>query len=118
MKFHLDDFTRIAKKIRSDDAYNVYDFNFLNNLTVSMTHLHPGKNTKGHSHENEDEVYIFLGESGEMQIGEERFPVKGGDVVLVSKGKFHRVFNPNGSDDLRFFCVFEKYRKREKESKG
>lgn len=114
MKFTINDFTKIAEKIRSTDVYDVHDLQFLKNLTVSMTKLHPGKETSGHSHEKEEEVYIFLEGSGDMQLGDEKFPVTKGDVVLVPGGKFHKVFNPNGPGDLRFFCIFEKYKGRGK----
>ncbi len=115
MKFHIDGFTEIAEKIRSTDVYDVHDFKFLDNIMVSMTQLHPGKATRGHSHKKEEEVYIFLEGSGEMQLGGERFPVRKGDVVLIKGGRFHRVFNPNGPHDLKFLCIFEKYEKRERE---
>ena len=112
MKFHIDGFTEIAQRIRSTDVYDVHDFKFLEHLVVSMTHLDPSKATSGHSHEGEEEVYAFLEGRGEMQLGKERFPVAKGDVVLISGGKFHKVFNPKGPDDLKFFCVFEKYEGR------
>jgi len=111
MRFNLDDFSRIAEKIRSNDIYDVYDLKALEHLTVSMTVQHPGKATLGHAHDKEEEVYIFLGGSGDMQVGEERFAVNKGDVVLVQGGQFHRVFN-TGKDELRFFCVFEGYEGR------
>lgn len=112
MKFHIDDFTKVAKKIRSSDVYDVYDLKFLENLVVSITRLHPEKATSGHSHENEEEIYIFIEGSGKMQIGDETFPVAKGDVVLIPAGKFHKVFNPDGPGDLKFFCIFEKYKSR------
>ena len=112
MKFNISDFTRIAEKIRSTDVYDIYDLKVLKNITASMTILHPGKCTSGHSHENKEEVYLFLEGSGEMQMGDERFDVKKGDVVLINGGKFHKVFNPNGPRDLKFFCIFEKYESR------
>jgi len=111
MKFKIKDFPKIAEKIRSNDIYDVYDLKAMKNLIVSMTVLHPGKATTGHSHVKEEEVYIFLEGSGEMQVGEERLPVRKDDVVLVSGGKFHRMFN-TGSGELRAICVFEKYEGR------
>lgn len=109
MRFNISDFAGTAKKIRSNDIYDVYDLKAMKNLLVSMTHLHPGKATTGNSHGKEEEVYVFLEGSGEMQLGGETFPVAEGDVVLVDAGKFHRVFNTGGSNDMKFFCVFEKY---------
>ena len=48
-----------------------------------------------------------------MQLDEEKFPVKQGDVVLIEKKKFHRVFNTT-KKELIFLCVFEKYKGRGK----
>jgi len=112
MKFQIDKFAEIAEKIRSSDVYDVYDYRFLKNHVVSMTFLHPGKETSGHSHDKEEEVYIFLDGAGEMQLGSKRFAVAKGDVVLIRGGEFHKVFNPKGPGDLKFFCVFEKYKGR------
>ena len=41
-----------------------------------------------------------------MQIDDERFPVKAGDIVCINIGEFHRVFN-TGPFGLYFICVFE-----------
>ena len=43
---------------------------------------------------------------GEMQIDDERFPVKEGDVICIEDGEFHRVFN-TGDFGLYFVCVFD-----------
>ncbi len=102
------DFHKVFERIRSDDIYDVYDLKFINNATLSITEQHPGKKTRGHSHEKSKEVYLFLEGSGEIQVGDERFPVKKDDIVLVPAGKFHRVFN-TGKTILRFLNVFENY---------
>ena len=113
MKISLKEFPKKVKPIRDTDVYSVHDLAFLQHLNVSMTVLHPGKETSGHSHENEEEVYILIKGSGKMQVGKDQFRVKEGDVVLIKKGLFHKVFN-KGSGDLVFFCVFEKYKGRGK----
>ena len=41
-----------------------------------------------------------------MQIDDERFPVKAGDVICIEDGEFHRVFN-NSHLGLYFVCVFD-----------
>ena len=112
MKFGIDEFSDVAEKIRSNDVYDVHDLKFLEHMIVSTTQLHSGKETSGHSHDNEEEVYIFLEGSGEMQLGDERFTIKKGDVVLIPKGKFHKVFNLDNPEDLKFFCIFERYEGR------
>ena len=45
---------------------------------------------------------------GLMVLGDEEFPVKEADVVLIPQGKFHRVIN-NNNEPMEFVCVFEKY---------
>ncbi|MEM7815628.1 MAG: cupin domain-containing protein [Candidatus Aenigmatarchaeota archaeon] len=113
MKISLKDFPKKVKPIRDTDVYSVHDLGFLEHLNVSMTILHKGKETSGHSHQNEEEVYLFLRGKGKMRLGEKFLDVKKGDVILVSKGLFHKVFN-KGRGDLVFFCVFEKYEGRGK----
>ena len=110
MKISAEEFPKKVKPIRDNEIYSVHDLDFLNHLMVSMTVLHPGKATTGHKHDgDQEEVYIFLEGSGEMQLDEERFPVRKGDIVLISKGVFHRVFNTQKDGNLKFLCVFEKY---------
>ena len=112
MKFKMDDFPKIAKTIRSTDVYDVHDLRFLQHLVTSMTELHAGQETKGHKHDEQEEVYIFLDGKGRMQLGNEEFDVKEYDVVLIPGGKFHKVYNPDGPEDLKFFCIFEDYGER------
>ncbi|MFC1451815.1 cupin domain-containing protein [Verrucomicrobiota bacterium] len=112
MRFRLADFAEVAKEVRSTAIYDVHDLKTLKHLVVSMTHLHPRKETSGHAHERAEEVYMFLEGTGEMILDEERFPVTGGDVVLIPAGTFHKVLNPDETQDLRFFCIFEKYEGR------
>lgn len=105
-----------GKIIRDNETYIVEDNNFLNNLVLSKTTLHPGKETSGHSHKGLEEVYYFIKGNGRMLLGteddysntEHYFPVSAGDVVLIPDGAFHKVFNES-EEDLEFVCVFEKY---------
>jgi mannose-6-phosphate isomerase-like protein (cupin superfamily) len=94
--------------IRSTDVYDVEDNTTLNNLTVSKTTLHPGKETKGHKHDDLDEVYLFIQGFGLMEVGDQTTLVTEGAIVLVPGGEFHRVYN-DSSDDLIFIAVFQAY---------
>ena len=122
VKIALDDFPQIAKKIRSTDVYDVLDLtDWLSHMTISETILHPGKHTKGHSHDNHEEVYLFLEGLGEMELGtggedDYRFPVGPKDLVPIRAGIFHRVYNTMSDGDLKVLCVFEKYEERDKEA--
>ena len=113
MKVNINDIG--GKVIRDNDIYIVEDNNFLSNLVLSKTTLHPGKETTGHSHEGLEEVYLFIKGSGTMllktQIEETRLSIRSGDVVLIPDGAFHKVFNTEEgvTEDLEFVCVFQKY---------
>lgn len=94
--------------VRDDETYQLIDNNYLEHMTLSQTILKPGRSTRGHSHESQEEVYIFTTGNATMQIGEEKYPANPGDTFLIRAGQFHRVFND--SDEHVFFtCVFEKY---------
>ena len=107
MKTSLKEFKDVAELVMSNDVYEVYDLK-LDKLVVSVTELHPGKETRGHSHANVEEIYFFLEGEGEMQPGEENFAITKDDLVIVEPGKFHKVFN-KGEANLRFLVIFEKY---------
>ena len=107
---------KISKKelngtvIRDTEVYIVEDNTYLNNLTVSKTTLHQGKETSGHNHSGLEEVYFFESGYGTMQLDSETFEVTAGDIVMIPDGAFHKVFNASGSiSDLVFVCVFQKY---------
>ena len=110
MKIKLD--KTDSKIVHSNDTYDVIDNMNLNNLIVSKTILHPGKETGGHNHSGQEEVYIFTKGRGKMQVGDEIFKVTGeninikSSVVLIPDGAFHKVWN-EGDEDLIFVCVFD-----------
>ena len=92
--------------VKDNNIYKLRDNTALKNLVLSSTLLHPGKQTTGHEHQGQEEVYFFVTGSGEMLINEERFEVNSGDIVLIEDGEFHCVHNTSQSD-LYFVCVFD-----------
>lgn len=92
--------------VKDTDVYKLQDNKFGNNLTLSSTFLRANQKTNGHAHTGQEEVYMFIDGEGEMQIDDERFPVKAGDVICIEDGEFHRVFN-TGHLGLYFVCVFD-----------
>ena len=98
-----------GKLIRDTEVYQVIDNEFLNNLTLSKTILYPLQRTGGHSHDGLEEVYFFQSGTGRMQLDEDFMPVKGGDIVLIPAGAYHRVYNDMIDEDLEFVCVFQRY---------
>ena len=110
-KVTLAGFTKIATLVKSSSRYEVYDLS-LENLVISMTVLHEDESTVGHSHNDAEEVYLFVEGNGEIQLDERgKEDVASGDIIMIPAGTFHRVFN-KGKGDLRFISVFEKYHGR------
>jgi mannose-6-phosphate isomerase-like protein (cupin superfamily) len=93
--------------VKNNDTYSVIDNTSLNRLVVSKTILHPKKETGGHKHADQEEVYQFIHGHGTMQIDNTYFSVGPGDVVLIEDGAFHKVYNISTIDDLVFVCVFD-----------
>jgi quercetin dioxygenase-like cupin family protein len=95
--------------IKDNETYILEDNNFLEHMTLSRTFLKPGQSTRGHSHDAQEEVYIFTQGEGIMQIDETKYDAKPGDTFLIRSGQFHRVFNLSETEPCAFTCVFEKY---------
>ena len=53
---------------KEDDRYVVKDNPFGNTLILSSTFLQAGKETSGHKHQGQEEVYYFVDGEGEMTI--------------------------------------------------
>jgi len=99
-----------ARLVKSDDRYIVCDKPLGKNLVLSITILHVGKHTTGHSHPV-SEVYFFVEGRGEIELDGKRKGVRSKDIVPIMPGEFHRVYNTS-KKDLVFVCVFEKYGER------
>jgi len=109
----IKEYKQLAKLIRDNEFYRIYDLPELKHLNISLTELYPQKSTTGHSHEDVDEVYIFIDGKGTMEVGKKTIKVKAGDIVPVKAGAFHRVHN-KGEKKLSFWAIFEKYKGRGK----
>src|SRR5438128_9201935 len=71
----------------------------LNGAEVSLNRMPAGVSMPFfHRHKRNEELYIFVGGTGEMQIDEERFPVKEGTVVRASPGAA-RIWRNNSAND-------------------
>ncbi|MFH1346833.1 MAG: cupin domain-containing protein [Spirochaetota bacterium] len=106
-------YKQLAKLIKNNEVYKVYDLPELKDLEISFTELNPHKSTTGHSHAEADEVYLFIKGEGTMENDSQNIEVKAGDVVPVKEGDFHRVHN-KGEEVLSFWAIFEKYEGRGK----
>jgi len=100
--------------VKANETYLLKDNRTLKNLVVSSTLLNPLKETRGHKHKGQEEVYYFIHGHGEMELGSDTFKVNGGDVVLIPDGSWHKVKNTS-NDFLYFVCVFDGQRYDNKE---
>jgi mannose-6-phosphate isomerase-like protein (cupin superfamily) len=91
--------------VKKDYRYEVKDNTTLKNLVVSSTKMKPNKETNGHKHEGQEEVYMFIEGNGYMTLDNDRFMVQKGDMVLIEDGVFHKV--ESGPGGIYFVCVFD-----------
>lgn len=91
--------------VRTNETYTVIDNLDLQKLVLSKVVLHTGKQTTGHSHSGVEEVYVFQHGEGKMLVGDALHDVRGGDIVTVEDGLFHRVIN-TGIADLVWVSVY------------
>ena len=69
--------------VKDNETYLLKDNKTLNNLVLSSTLLNPFKQTTGHNHSGQEEVYFFVNGTGYMTVDEEKIDVKPGTVVLI-----------------------------------
>ena len=105
MQIRLDN--KDSKIVKDNETYRLLDNTTLNNLVVSKTILHPHKNTRGHSHKGQEEIYHFISGEGYMILGDEQINVEAGSIILIPDGIFHQVWNTSSLEDLVFVCVFD-----------
>jgi glycerol-3-phosphate cytidylyltransferase len=104
-----------GKKVADTDVYTIIDSEVLEKLTVSSTTLAPGKSTKGHSHDDIDEVYHFISGHGVIYITPPGKPtmhyrVGTGKVFTINSTEHHKVSNQSFEEDLVFVCTFNSRR--------
>lgn len=60
-----------------------------------------------HSHRNNEEMFIILEGEGTFRKGEERWPIRAGDIISAVAGDAstaHQIIN-TGSVDIRYFAI-------------
>tara|TARA_R100000664_G_scaffold26588_1_gene36849 strand:+ start:758 stop:1111 length:354 start_codon:yes stop_codon:yes gene_type:complete len=100
--------------VKDNDTYILKDNKKLKNLVLSSTFLKPNKETRGHFHKGQEEVYFFIHGSGKMELEDKVLDIKGGDIVLIPDGAWHKVINKS-NESLYFICVFDGQRYDNKE---
>ena len=74
-------------------------------MTGMVKHaLQAGKNTDYHSHQGTEQIYYILRGMGKMLLGEEKYPVREGDVIYIPPETPHQVFN-DGEDWMEHLII-------------
>lgn len=77
-------------------------------LGYNLTAVAPGKAAfPKHSHRVNEEMFFILDGTGELTLGDARYPIRAGDVIACPSGgpdTAHQLVN-TGSDELRFLAV-------------
>ena len=76
MKVNVNDIGGVV--VKDDHRYVVKDNTLLKNLVLSSTMLSANKSTTGHRHAGQEEVYMFISGSGQMELDHKIF-----DVILL-----------------------------------
>ena len=78
-------------------------------LGYNVTAIDPGKAAYPlHNHRANEEMFLILSGEGELRIGDERFPVRAGDVIACPPAgpeSAHQLRNTSGAEPLRVFAV-------------
>jgi mannose-6-phosphate isomerase-like protein (cupin superfamily) len=73
-------------------------------IQAGITIVYPGCTTRGHAHQDREEVYYFLRGRGVMGADDQEWEVQAGDTFYVRPGPFHTTRNPYDSP-LEFFWI-------------
>jgi len=78
-------------------------------LGYNVTVVPPGKRAfPRHSHRVNEEMFFVLEGEGELRVGEERYPVRRGDVIACPPGgpeTAHQIINTSASAELKYLAV-------------
>ena len=91
---------------KDNERYRLY-YKEGQKLKIGMTVLKEGQETRGHSHNDIEEVYYFISGEGYIKIHDKKTPIKAGEVYLIPESVFHKVYN-TGSSKLSFVVAFNK----------
>ena len=70
--------------------------------------LEPGSSIGSHAHEKEDEIYLVLAGSGQIEENGTWVPIQAGDAILTGKGGTHSVMN-TGREPLEIAAIILPY---------
>ena len=99
-------FASVKKEILRDEILMISPQNCdTKQFYAGVATIYPGARSRGHAHENSEELCFVTKGKGIVVVGEEEAKVETGDLVYVPKGKFHLFKNPNQTALDLFFVI-------------
>jgi len=99
-------FSAVRKEILRDEILLLSP----NNSDTKQFHagvatVYPGCRSRGHAHEDNEEICFITKGKAIVTVGEEEKEVEAGDLIYIPKGEFHRFRNPNQTALDLFFVI-------------
>jgi mannose-6-phosphate isomerase-like protein (cupin superfamily) len=100
MSYH----TNIIKDTRENENFRRVLFTGKNSQLVVMN-IPPGGEVGKETHVYTEQTLFFLSGTGEGELGDKKFPIVPGDVVVVVPGVEHN-FRNTGTEALKIYTVY------------
>lgn len=100
MSFHTD----LAKTVAENQAFRRVLFTGKHSQLVAMS-IPPGGEVGEETHDHVEQTLAFQAGTGEAILNGETYPVKPGDVVVVTPGTKHN-FKNTGTEPLKIATVY------------
>lgn len=71
--------------------------------SLALAQVAPGSVTRLHRHRASEEIYHIVSGAGTMRLGDQSFPVRAGDSVVIAPGTPHCI-RSTGAATLEFYC--------------
>lgn len=97
-------YQRIQQLTLENDNFRKVVFTNKYSQVVLMSLL-PGEEIGLETHDDVDQVLVFVSGTGEALVDNERHPIQPGDLFNVPAGKQHNFIN-TGSESLKLFTIY------------
>jgi quercetin dioxygenase-like cupin family protein len=89
-------FSSVKKEILRDEILLISPHNTdTRQFYAGMATIYPGCRSRGHSHDENEEICFIIKGKGRVVVEGEENEVEAGDMIYIPRGKFHMFKNPN-----------------------
>ena len=104
LKIPMSYYTNIVQKTQENENFRQVLFTGQKSQLVVMS-IPPGGEVGEETHKYTEQTLFFLSGTGEGELGDKKFPIGPGDVVVVVPGTKHNFWN-TGSQALKIYTVY------------